>query len=243
VTTDVAATRIQTAVTNNPADFYVINMSFALIPCEYIQAFADFEGQLWAARGARDLNRYRGTFKRSVMFYDNTVFPVMSQRAQDEENLDPIQTLLIDLGAQAVAVASAGNFGLDFPFWPGAWGQVISVSASTGEGFYAPSSWDKKNNRPLLDAEVDQGKKSHISNFGEVMMPGEYTTAAGDVVSGTSFAAPRLSFAIALYLSAVGSDQCRTDEGHPALAYGDWDNLTLDEAVQEHCPDMETYLP
>jgi subtilisin family serine protease len=142
-----------------------------------------------------------------------------------------------------VPVASAGNFGLDFPFWPGSWGQVISVSASTGEGFDAPSEWDDRRDTPLLSGEVQgPGQNNRISNYGEVMMPGEYASDSGPV-SGTSFAAPRLSFAVALYLAQVDGNFCRTPEGTPALAYGEWDNLTLDQAVQEHCPDMEPYLP
>ena len=74
------------------------------------------------------------------------------------------------------------------------------------------------------------------------MLPGEYDSSVG-MVTGTSFAAPRLSVAVALYLSQVGSGFCRNDDGYPALAYGDWENLTLEQAVSEYCPAMEPYLP
>ena len=81
------------------------------------------------------------------------------------------------------------------------------------------------------------------SNFGEVMLPGEYTTKDYGVVLGTSFAAPRLSMAMALYLSQVGTDYCRKKDGSPTLAYGDWKNMSLQEAVTAYCPAMQAYLP
>ncbi len=243
VSTEIAAQRIVTAIEDHPADFYIINMSFAIIPCEYLQAFAQYEAQLTDSRKAKDENRYRNLFQRAVIFYNNTVFPAMSRRAQNLQDLDPLQTLFASLGDRAIPVAAAGNFGLDFPFWPGAWNQVVSVSASKGQGFHASPAWDKKSDAPLLDAEVERpGKKKRISNYGEVMMPGEYGSPSG-AVSGTSFAAPRLSATLALYLSAVGPDNCRNANGGPALAYGDWDNLALQQAAQQYCPNLLPYLP
>jgi hypothetical protein len=243
VTTDVAGDRIGDAVANHPADFHVVNMSFAVIPCEYIAGFADFESQLMDARTAKDLNKYRGLFQRAVVFYDNTVFPPMSNRAQNETDLDPLQSLFTSLRGSVVPVAAAGNFGLDFPFWPGAWGQVISVSASEGTGYDAPATWDDRQDTPLLGAEeLNPGRTTRISNYGEVMMPGEYNSDSG-MVSGTSFAAPRLSVAIAVYISEVGGSYCQQPDGDPALAYGDWDNLTLDQVINDYCSDMASHLP
>lgn len=243
VSTDVAASRIASAVSDNPSDFYVINMSFGIIPCEYIEAIAAYNADLLNARKTKNNNNYRNLFKQAVIFYNGTAFPVMSQKAQRATDLDPIQEVLVSLGPQAVSVAAAGNFGLNFPFWPGAWGQVVSVSASTGTGYYAPGDWDKKKDTPLLTADVDQpGKQKRISNYGEVMMPGEYSSSEG-VVSGTSFAAPRLSVALALYVAQVGSGFCRDSDGDPALAYGRWDNLTLQKAVNDYCPGMAGFMP
>lgn len=243
VTTDVAASRISDALDDHAADFYVVNMSFVIVPCEYIEGFAAFESQMLDARDAKDLNKYRGLFQRAVVFYDNTVFPAMSQRAQNATDLDPLQTLLVGLRNTVIPVAAAGNFGLDFPFWPGAWGQVISVSASQGQGYHAPSAWDSKKDTPLLGTQdLNPGRTTRVSNYGEVMLPGEYASAWG-AVSGTSFAVPRLSVALALYVSEVGGAVCRQPDGDPALAYGGWDNLTLNEAVAAHCPAMAAYLP
>lgn len=242
-TTEEAADRIAEALDENPADAYVVNMSFAIMPCEYLEAFAQFGGELLDARSARNLNRYRSIFQRAVLFYDDTVFPVMSQKAQTETDLDPIQGLLAARSEDVIPVAAAGNFGLDYPFWPGAWGQVISVSASQGMGYHAGAPWDSKSDTPLLTAESDSpGQQKRISNYGEVMMPGEFESSAGPV-TGTSFAAPRLSFLLAMYASAEGPGICRDEDGALALASGDWDNLALIEAVQAYCPALAPLLP
>ena len=242
--TDGVAAQIADAIADHPADFYIVNMSFAILPCEYVQAFADFGSQLLDARDAKDLNRYRGLFQRAVIFYDQTVFPAMSNKAKQAANLDPLQTLFADLGSRIIPVSSAGNFGLDFPFWPGAWSEVISVSGSADSvGFYSTSAWDKKTDMPLLGSNDEQpGKKLRISNYGEVMMPSIYAGMSGEL-SGTSFAAPRLSIALAVYVSAVGDGYCRTPDNNPALAYQGWNNLTLQQVVQEYCPGMAGYLP
>lgn len=236
---------MQEAINENPADVYIANMSFALIPCEYISALADLQTQLEDAHNKKNKNQYRNLFERSVIFYDDQVFPVNSNKFQETTGLDPLQDFLAANNEIIVPIASAGNFGLDYPFWPGAWGQVISVSGSQGQGFHAASAWDKQNNQPLLGAQGEQKNKkgTRISNYGEVMMPGEYMTEDYGVILGTSFAAPRLTLVMARYLSAVGTDFCRKDNGSPALATGDWDNLTLAEAVSANCPAMEPYLP
>jgi hypothetical protein len=244
LTTADAADRIEAALNSTVADFIVLNMSFAIIPCEFIQTFAEYQAQLLSAQSAKDVKKHHDLFQRSVIFYDGTVFPAMSHRAQNLQDLDPLQTLFSDWSANVIAVASAGNFGMDYPFWPGAWAQVVSVSGSTGEGFYASAAWDKKKDTPLLTGDVAMpNKKNRISNYGEVMMPGEYDSASAGMVVGTSFAAPRLSVALALYVAQVGPALCQNDHGGSALAYGDWDNLTLADAVQTYCPAMQSYLP
>lgn len=242
-TTEEAAGRIAEALDQHPADAYVVNMSFAIMPCEYLEAFAAFDGELLDARGARNLNRYRSIFQRAVLFYDDTVFPVMSQKAQSETELDPIQALLAARSEDVIPVAAAGNFGLDYPFWPGAWGQVISVSASQGMGYHAGEPWNRKSDAPLLKTESDRpGQQKRISNYGEVMMPGEFESSAGPV-SGTSFAAPRMSFLLAMAVSADGPGICRDADGALTFASGEWDNLALIEAVEAHCPALAPRLP
>ena len=73
------------------------------------------------------------------------------------------------------------------------------------------------------------------------MMPGEF----GAVRAGqwTSFAAPRLSFLLAMAASAQGPGVCRDENGALAFASGEWDNLALIEAAQAYCPEIAPLLP
>lgn len=243
LTAESLVTEISDTMAANPASVYVVNMSFALIPCEYVVAYTELQSDLIEAREAQDLNQYRSLLRRAVVFYDDTVFPVMSQHAQQMVNLNPLQDLFVEQGALIIPVAAAGNYGLNFPFWPGAWGQVVSVSASTGEGYYPGSEWTRSDDSPLLGAEAGQrGRNTRISNYGEVMLPGEYDSEVG-LISGTSFAAPRLTVILAMYALDAGQGYCQDEDGNLALAYGDWDNLTLNEAAEEHCAAMMDYLP
>jgi hypothetical protein len=239
------AQKIQQAMTANPASFYVVNMSFVLLPCQNVKDLAGFEKQLKDARKAKDNTKYKTTLQNAAKFYDQAVHAANLKKFQKQKGVDPLQDFFADNSATVIPVASAGNFGLDYPFWPAAWSQVISVSGSVGGGFHAGKSWDKKNNTPLLGADVEEkGKKgTRISNFGEVMLPGEYASADYGTLLGTSFAAPRLSLALALYAANTGNVACRRGDGVVALAYKDWKNLSLSEAAQGYCADMGGYLP
>jgi hypothetical protein len=244
-TTEAIGQKIEEAMAQQPADVYVVNMSFVLIPCQFVKPLADFERQLADSLKANDQTKYREVKQKAALFYDGTVFPANAKKYQKLAGVDPLQDFFTAHADKVIPIASSGNFGLDYPFWPGTWGQVISVSGSTGEGFNTTDSWDQKSNAPLLGADAEEkGKKgTRISNFGDIMLPGEYSIKDYGVVLGTSFAAPRLSMVMALYLSQVGTAYCRKSNGSPALSSGDWKNLTLREAVTARCPDMQAYLP
>ncbi|MHB8625702.1 MAG: S8 family serine peptidase [Aggregatilineales bacterium] len=106
--------------------------------------------------------------------------------------LDDLRQLIVRLtaadtpnGFMAVAVGSAGNFGSGGThppaLYPAGWPEVLSASASLGPGFSA--LWDG-------------------SNVGEISAPGAwYLFGDGEYRSGTSFAAPGISTALALCLT------------------------------------------
>ena len=251
LTTTSISDGIQAVIDDAQADYYVVNMSFVLLPCEHAGNAKSLQAQLSAARGQGD-NAGRGqAFDDSVSFLTETVIPAASQSFEDiadDENIDALQSLLSDLGSQAVLVAAAGNFGLDFPLWPAAWENVISVSASNGADMLTADSWDSDDDTPLLSVELQRGNSNQfdterVSNYGEVMMPGEYDHADLGTIIGTSFAAPRLSVIMAWYLSQVGNGHCQADDGSSALAYDKILNLTLNEAIAEHCSGLGDYLP
>jgi hypothetical protein len=111
---------------------------------------------------------------------------------------------------------------LNFPFAPALWNSVVSASAS------------------------GQAGRAAYSNSGEVMLDGEFAVPAGTMVDqgftveGTSFAAPRLSYAEAIYLLNGGPVHCGDEV--PPLGYTDveggelgWNNLPLPDAITAHC--------
>lgn len=246
LTTDVIADELATAVDEVPdGSLIVINMSFAIIPCDVvfeIQATLGIATTTFAATGG-DVEGFVNDFDS---FYQSNVVDTLAERFTAEEKdgesaieLDPLFVLLSELSEQGVVlVAAAGNFGLDVPFYPAAWDGVISVSGSNGEGMMEMTAWDENNDAPLLSIRTGPRTTQRISHYGEIMMKGEIEYNGVGVI-GTSFAAPRLTAIIAVYLSSVGG----TRNCANTLAYGDYENLTLPEAVSQYCPTMSGFLP
>ncbi len=218
-------------------DLFIINMSFAMIPCEFLSEVADFQDALEATDSESQAAQI---IDQTSQFIDQTVSPAADNRANDPDDRDLLHDTLERLSGRVIAVASAGNFGLDYPFYPGAWDGVLSISASNGDGFYAPELWDDETDVPMLSV-LEGDASQRVSNYGEIMLPGEYDYE-GDLIIGTSFAAPRMTALLAYYALQVGENYCITD-GIIDLAYGEWDNLTLDEAVTQYCPSMDAHLP
>lgn len=213
---------IRRAINTTDYDFYIINMSFAIVPCDVVTDFEAYIEEISDDPEYDDLMEV-GEYLESLL-----VDADYSQVAND-----PMSTMFTEYNI--VGVASAGNFGLDFPFYPAAFDGVISVSGSEdANDFYSSASFMPQNNFPLLGWD----EANLISNDGEVMMPGRLRD-----VRGTSYAAPRLSYAVALYLNAVGPEYCRTERGTFGLDSELFNNATLIEATQAHCPDMVQYLP
>lgn len=261
LTTDAIAESIRTAVANEPqANYFVINMSFVMIPCEYVETVLTLDNQLAQTRSTRNGVQTQAALQTSRAYIEQTVAPVITERMETIETteatgaaveIDPLQALFRELGSRAVPVASAGNFALNYPFFPAAWDEVISVSASNGLGDKPISPWNPGDNRPLLTIRSVSDRttlsrnvlEQLVSNYGEIMIPGEYAYPNVGTVIGTSFAAPRMSFLMAVYLANVGETQCRQADGTPALAYRAWSNLTLAQAAELYCPSLIPYLP
>jgi hypothetical protein len=123
-----------------------------------------------------------------------------------------------------VFVASAGNSNFPYPYLPALLDSFISVSSEGTD-----------ESRPCLYS-LDGG-----SNCGEVVMNGVYF--ADPDVTGTSMAAPKLSYVIALHLLNGGNGrECITPNGqtiHPVIGYSDgtgpWDNRTVDDVKMNIC--------
>ncbi len=214
--------KLRQVINRNEYDFYVINMSFTIVPCDVVSSFDEYLEEISDDPDYPSLVQV-GEYLESLLFASN-----YGQVATDE-----FGTLFTDY-PNVVGVASAGNFGRNFPFYPAAFDGVVSVSGSTDyNDFYSTSTFVPQNNFPLLGWDDEL-----VSNYGEVMMPGQLLD-----IFGTSYAAPRLSYAIALYLSAVGPDYCLNERGSFGLDSDRYENRTLREAVNLWCGDMIHYLP
>jgi len=140
---------------------------------------------------------------------------------------DPIANWLAesskDPSHPVVSVAAAGNEGISFPFAPGIWDSVVSVSADGEDNGLAP-----------------------YSNWGEVKLDGK-ANYNGEDVFGTSFAAPVLSYKEAIYLYNDGFVECKGSEdiqNSPPLGYapigGAWKNLPVPDASSQYCTDFSS---
>ena len=132
-----------------------------------------------------------------------------------------------------IFVVAAGNSGKAFPFYPAAWPQVVSVSASSES----------------LDDYRSSGGKASYSNDADVMMPGWFDDGTADGVEGTSFAAPRLSFLLAAYLTGQQANTCQQNVSpamisSPFLYSGSWNNDAIEIAANKSgCLVLNDYLP
>jgi len=195
-----------------PADL-TVNMSFAMIPCQAINAYHDTR-QTWA--DSTPARRYNlDTFLQDVARASNLSLTDVQHELTTVSDTEPLRQTLAALsaerrgrGASFVAVASSGNFGLGYATAPGAFPDVISA------GLYG---WDR---RPATDQD---GRV--WPDAADVNVAGEWFTLSaaqlqrfcreggscvfGDVLTdpqryaafayrGTSFAAPTLSLFLAL---------------------------------------------
>ncbi len=229
--------------TSHPATRkFVINMSFALVPCNDLlqETFVDYQNKV--NEDFDDLHTiledllvatYSSPDYVLNLNKDNSFFNFMSCLSGSKPiERQPCENVSFPMETNIILVGAAGNSpspSYPFAFAPALWDEVVSASASNPDGNIAG-----------------------YSNTGEVMMDG--TISYGDVdVIGTSFASPRLALQQAIYLLSITSpDQglvCTGSENvttKPPLGYipeaGEWNdtslakNLPLPTAVPAYCP-------
>lgn len=220
---------------------FVVNMSFAVIPCESLPTIAAYEAFLLAA----EIDGTTWGDYREVM--DRVLSRAIQTIQVAAEDVDPSMIYEYEYSdsdlsssTDTIVVAASGNAGVDYPFYPAAFDYVVSVSSSAEDALYTSTF-----------------PKALFSNAGEVMMPGIWPSASASVfdsqlpseltVEGTSFAAPRLSAVLALYLVELnGVNYCMETCAVPSCtaAFGmtyinDWSSdLPLDQAITHACNDV-----
>jgi hypothetical protein len=190
----------------------VLNMSFAIIPCDQEIFLKSFAKQ--TLQDSRNNGVYSGISEEDFQEVSSQVNQAINLAEKDfEEQLqneatakavlngvylaDKWQDLFGTLGeplfdllkqyknAQVpiISVAAAGNSGFNFPFAPAILPSVLAVSATE-----------------------DKNYPDFKSNSGEVQVDG--TLPGHNNVIGSSFAAPRVSLLAALYLLRIGKSNC-----------------------------------
>lgn len=222
----------------DPASRFVINMSFAIVPCELVTMTSDTYDALLAQE--TDLMELKDALEALSPSIDPQLarqIVLMNYYYTDKDRFneqDKLFSLLEGKSADPniVLVASAGNLGefvefFPFPFAPAKWDFVVSVSSEDKEteGEVFPPCY-----RNLI---------AKYSNCGEIRMDGDDTT---DQASnrGTSYAAPKFSLRIAIALlddelSICAPGSTATSVFGYASENGDWRNLSYDEAFAEVC--------
>lgn len=248
--------------TANPDMRIVVNMSFAIVPCEKVtdivaytrllREFAVTEGdeesndpvafsQVLGAFYAEDIFHTppagEGTFQHEFCPGDEpSGFAACTDYPLDR-SLSAEQTLYF-VGASGNGIMDNGTLvGVDFPFYPAAWKEVIAVSASSGADHLG----------------VARPPRAEYSNAGRIIMGGTWppdpTSWQPQGIldrfpqAGTSFAAPRYSFIVALYLAnAQGINVgCKDDVVPPPADSVDWLAAPppSDKIDQDHCSTLQ----
>jgi hypothetical protein len=213
-------------------DRIVFNMSFGVVPCtiardfeslltaNIVYSFGEYVEQVssnYANQTGRDINDIRNAVRNVLL------------RPIDPSS-DPLYSNFIKelSGNQFIYfVSSSGNFGLDFPLYPGAWTEVIAVSA-----------YKANNPATLWTEDIDIGGNIatlRASNMGEVMELGawyEYIDPPGNrtgtYYAGTSFAAPVVS----LFLASILTDTTPLYDLHPFSACTTtWHNYPAEDLI------------
>ncbi|MFC6592062.1 hypothetical protein ACFP81_08655 [Deinococcus lacus] len=194
----------------------VLNMSFALVPCQAMTVYRQTR-DTWAR--ATTPQRYNfNTFLTDVARASRMSAADVQRELTRVPEDEPLRRVLRQYaeerrgrGASLIAVASSGNFGLNYPTAPGSFPDVISAGLHTWQGKEArdgggaiwPDAADVNVAGEWFQLSGDQLRR-FCTDGGTCLTPDiltgpeRYTTFA---YRGTSFAAPTVSLFLALQQS------------------------------------------
>lgn len=204
------ASAINEIAEKDPGAHIVINMSFAVIPCENVGSLAAYDAAMsqFDPQTEEDLAALQaffaavlvsGTYQAplhgddALISFITDICPQAAQAAlrTARATANPCQSRGV---GSIIAVAAAGNSGEPFPYAPAQWAGIVSVSASEDSADF-----------------VTTEPRASYSNEGGVMLPGTWESTVHNTTDvGTSFAAPRYSFMMALLLAGIDNDFCAT---------------------------------
>lgn len=198
---------------DDPERPIVVNMSFALVPCESVPTIAIYAALIgeFDPGAEEQLAWMRETFRAILdtgilrqdlageTTFDATMCAV-SEEAREVGMCDPND----EKTPPIIFVAASGNgvhveppeqrVGEEYPFYPAAFKEVIAISGNEDESDF-----------------LTKPPKAIWSNDGLILMPGLWNWVNRELnidrmEMGTSFAAPRYSYMMALYLTNAPED-------------------------------------
>jgi hypothetical protein len=244
----------------DPTMRIVVNMSFAIVPCEkvtdiaaYTRLLREFDpkeggsnpaafSQVLGALYTEDIFHTKlvgeGTFQNEFCPGGEALAACVEYPLDREPPAGRDRTLyFVAASGNGIKDESGAPIGVDFPFYPAAWKEVIAVSASLDKDHLA----------------IVTTSRAAYSNAGLIIMGGTWPpdpstwqpqgTLDKFPQAGTSFAAPRYSFVVALYLAhPQGVDVgCGVDQLPPPADTFDWLNAPPppDKVDQNHCSTLK----
>lgn len=224
-TTEEAKTEIVEVLSKFVNDFdvhrFVVNMSFAILPCEELLDF-------WTTEAASTQGSFNfGDYLASISGVDliapsvPTPDPLMHFLSVPNEVLEYFGGFE---DRAFVPVASSGNSKLEFPFWPAISSRVLSVGAPEAPPLVGALA------SPDAPRYANDGDFAENGGWYQLAKPADmYQTNAPDdnqtrpvniYYLGTSFSAPTMSTRIALWLSTNVDEPCISNPGDiPQVAF------------------------
>ncbi len=207
----------------------VINMSFALLPCE---AYADFLQWDKITRGEQRFDEYIAALAVKNNVGSEELIKVLVEATNDTS--DPLYQTIKNNWLKNVFAAASGNYGFNkTATYPAKWTGVINTTGSAA------------NNTSIRNSTFNRGEIMDIAGSLKLTAPSIFPNAKHVYYKGTSFSTPTLSVYSALDLA--GQRRCTQVSTNPSngstfivprLAINSL-NLTdspLASAVSQLCP-------
>ncbi|MBK8135606.1 MAG: S8/S53 family peptidase [Chloroflexi bacterium] len=203
---------------------WVVNASFAIVPCADLATLAAYNDALLALEALLPASARKVVLLQQAILRTAEKIRVSVAAGWQacgmvleggflvqpgDSPYDSCRAFIEIMQRVGVFVAAAGNTGLDYPYYPASEPSVVSVSASFENAPFIVAITDRDCAKRKIGDEP-------CSNAGEVLMPG-VIDFNGVNYFGTSFAAPRLSLRLAVYLARYGDNVCELlDDIDPA---------------------------
>lgn len=195
----------------------IINMSFALVPCNILGRYAEFERVAYSMNLKYPLNQFLTTLEeinQDAWGEKTTIKTILTQINPNDPFFNWIKSQ--QNNKDTVVIASGGNYGLNYEVMPASWDGVLGVGSTEAENG-SPSKWSDVSDV----SEVGEWftlppmpKPSWLCLYGQGARCISETAfpISNFAYRGTSFAAPTVSAAFAIN---IGKTTCSPPSNNP----------------------------